>query len=624
MKKLFSLVIAIMMLALPVLATAEGSLGIIGGADGPTEIIVAKEMPKTRYQDALAAGRRVNQTITLTELTGVETGDATTDAAIADLIKALGINIAAQGDEASFAMTLSGEEVATLGGALSGENIYLSSNMMGGTVVVGFDEIEPLINRILDMMVTMGAIGEFEATMIREQITSFKEALEAHELEETAEDLALDEVNTSALEALLPMMMGKITPVEDIIVPRMCDPAVSGLQMVLTNEDIHAVVKQACQFLLDNPMLLDSFAEAAGYPSEEQIAAEWETAGQLYMAFGIYKDEAAFRASQKSIEKDIREVMDDPAFPKIFDGEMTAAVYLDEKDEPVYITASMPILTTEEHFHETDGDLDMVNIEIVEKTVNISMNYTRQTVPQGVAHVCNIFADDTGVTIDALVSEGSTTVTVIATEPEFEPTKLFDLSIKETASETNPGVTCVDVDAALYGAEEPTLESSYDGEYETSDVREYCAGKLTLTAYEYRWPEEPAVIELADAETGTVEYIDTTATVSGDDVQQEVSANSVIIEFNTDTAINGIDYTTDASFVVEAGGVRFGLKLVEETVDPEPSIMTGNVVRPTELNDADFSNWFTGVINAFNAWMAGAIQSLPESVLMLIIYSGMM
>jgi len=599
MKKLLSMVLALVLLTLPAHIFAESSLGIIGGADGPTSVFVPDEVSQSWRDKALAAGRRVNQTITLTELSGVETGDAMADAAIADLIKALGFNFSAQGDEASFAMTLSGNEVATFGGVLSGEDIYLSSNMLGGTVVVGLTEIEGLANRVLDAMVAMGAIGEFDAAMIREELAVLKESLDAHEAEEVAEDAVVAEMDFTALESILPMLMSKITPVEDIIVPRMCDPAVSGLQMVLTNEDIHAVVKQACQFLLDNPMLLDSFAEAAGYPSEEQIATEWETAGQLYMAFGIYKDEAAFRAAQKSIEKDIREVMDDPAFPTIFDGEMTTAVYLDEEDEPVYITASVPVLTTEEHFRDADGDLEMIEIEIVEKTVNISMNYTRQTVPQGVAHVCNIFADDTGMTIDALISEGSTTATVIVTEPDFEPTKLFDLSIKKNANENNPGVTCVDVDATLYnGMEEPNLEIAYDGEYENSDVREYVAGKLTMTAYEYWY--------------------------TAAEESRHATSNSIIIEFNSDTAINGVDYTTNASFAVEAGVVRFGMQMTEATTDPEPSIMTGNVVRPAELNDTDFSNWFNGVINAFNVWLAGLFQALPESVLMLIIYSGMM
>ena len=588
MKKLLSLILALMLLTLPAIAMAEDSVGLIGGADGPTQIVVANSTVKPRFANAIEAGRRVNQTITLTELTGVETGDAMTDAAIADLVKALGFNFSAQGDEAMLTMSLSDKEVANFGHALSGENVYLSSNMLGGTVVVGLTEIEGLANRILDAMVTMGAIGEEEAAMLRESLTAFKSELDAAMQEEKLEDLAIDAMDFSALEAILPMLMGKITQAENIIVPRMCDPAVSGLQLVLTNENIHAVLKQSFQFMLDNPMLLESLAESTGAPTEAQLEAQWETAGQLYMTFGIYESKEAFMASQETVESNLREGMNELASVKILGGDVVVNVYLDEQDQPVYITGTMPILTE---------DTLTANPETM-ITTTVNLTYTRQTVPQGVAHVCNISVEDVTVTIDALVGEGSTVVNVTAAEPECEPAKLFELSIKEAASEINPGVTCIDVDAVLYdGADTAAAAVSYDGEYEYTDAREYCKGKLVLTAYEEVYTDA--------AEWHTFEH-------------------DIVLDFSTDTVFSGVDYTTDASFTVEAGGVRFGMKLVEETTDPQPSIMTGNVVRPAELNDADFSNWFTGVINAFNAWLAGALQSLPESVLMLMIYSGMM
>ena len=588
MKKLLSLILALMLLTLPALAMAEGSVGLIGGADGPTQIVVANNTVKPRFANAIEAGRRVNQTITLTELTGVNTGDPMADAAIADLVKALGFNFSAQGDEAMLTMSLSDKEVANFGHALSGENVYLSSNMLGGTVVVGLTEIEGLAHRILAAIVTIGAIGEDEAATLRESLTAFKSELDAAMQEEKLEDMVIDEMDFSALEAILPMLMGKITQAENIIVPRMCDPAVSGLQLVLTNEDIHAVLKQSFQFMLDNPMLLESLAESTGAPTEAQLEAQWETAGQLYMTFGIYESKEAFMASQETVESNLREGMNELTSVKILGGDVVVNVYLDEQDQPVYITGTMPILTE---------DTLTANPETM-ITTTVNLTYTRQTVPQGVAHVCNISVEAVSVTIDALVGEGSTVVNVTATEPECEPAKLFELSIKEAASEINPGVTCIDVDAVLYdGADTAAAAVSYDGEYEYTDAREYCKGKLVLTAYEEVYTDA--------AEWHTFEH-------------------DIVLDFSTDTVFSGVDYTTDASFTVEAGGVRFGMKLVEETTDPEPSIMTGNVVRPAELNDADFSNWFTGVINAFNAWLAGAFQSLPESVLMLMIYSGMM
>lgn len=589
MKKMLSLIMALVMLALPALAIGENSVGLIGGADGPTQILLTNGKYQTRLQAALDAGRRIEETITLTELTGVQTGDAMIDAAIADLISALGVNASAQGDEASMTITLSGKEAATLAGAMSGEDFYLSSNMLGGTVVVGKAEAELLINRMLDMLVTMNVMSEKEAAYYREQIAVFADAFAAALAEEAQEKLAIEQLDFTALEAILPMMMDKITMADQVVVPRMCDPAVSGLQMVLTNEDVHAVVKQIVQFALDNPYLVERLAESMGYPTEAQMTEQWEKNGLLYTTFGFYENKEDFMASQETVESVLRQAMNELASVKILGGDVTVNVNLDEWDQPVYITVHLPLLT---------ADMLAENPETM-ITTNIDFTYTRQTVPQGVAHICNMSVDDASLTVDMLVGDGSTTVALTAAEPEFEPVKLLDLSIQETASETNPGATCINVAATLYGSEGPSMEIACDGEYEIGDVREYCAGKVVLTAYEYT--ADP------DSETFKLRAV----------------PKNVTVVFDSDTSISGIDYSNETTFAVEAGHVRLGIRMTEVTADPEPSIMTGNVVRPAELNDVDFSNWFVGRIDAFQIWMAEVIQSLPESVLTLLIYAGM-
>ncbi len=591
MKKLLSLVLALVMLALPGLSVAEGSLGIIGGADGPTSLFVAGEIPQPLSEKALAAGRRVNQTVTITEFSGLETGDPMTDAALMDLFKALGLRTARQGDEIEMALTLSGEDALDVGMALNGEDVYMKSSLLGGTVVVNENEVEPLMDRIQAMMVLMEVITEEDAELIREQYAMMQESLAAVEEEPVEEPvLLLETLNFSALEAMMADVRTKVVPVENIIVPRMCDPAAVGVQGVLTNEDMTGIMKALCQFLLDNPALMDYLGAMFGYPTEEQIAAEWETAGQLYMAFGIYKSEEEFRAAQPTFARAVGEVMAEADAQKIIDGEYVVILYADEAGEPVYGTLTLPLYIA--------GETLVEGAAAPGETMTISMTYTRQTVAQGVAHVCNIDVEGTGITIDALVSEGTTTVTVTGVEPEFEPAKLLEASIKEAASETTPGVTCVDVAATLYGGEEPAFEVTYDGEYEDTDARKYAKGKLTMTAYEFVY---------ADA-----------------DEAWRAMPNTVTIEFATETLINGVDFTAETTYVFEAGGVRVGLKAVSETTDPLPSIMAGEVVRPAELTDSDFSNWFVGMINAANAWASNLMLSLPESVLTLIIYSGMM
>jgi len=556
---------------------------------------------------ALAAGRRVNQKFTITEFSGLETGDPMTDAALADLFKTLGLRTARQGDEFELALTLSDVDVLDLGMAVNGEDAYVKSAMLGGTVVVNESEIKPLADRILDMLVLMQAISEEDAVMMKEQIAGMEETLAAVE-EQPAEEpeLLLNTLNFSALEGVVAYVQAKNAPVENIVVPRMCDPAAAGVQTVMTNEDMAVVIKGICQFLLDNPALLDNIGSVFDYPTEAEIAATWAAAGELYMAFGIYESEEEFRAAQPTFANVIREVMAEADTQKHIDGEYIITMYTDEAGELVYATLTLPL--------HIPGETLVEGEEAPGKTVNISSVYTRQTVPQGVAHVCNIDVDGTGVTIDVLVSEGTTTVTVTGVEPDFEPTKLFDLSIKETASETNPGVTCVDVDATLYGGAEPACEVAYDGEYEFTDVRKYTKGKLTLTAYEHTVEYE--TIDTSDVETGDAITIELHPA--------ETVATTIVFELATETLINGVDFTAETTYAIEAGGVRMVLQAVSETADPQTSIMAGEVVRPAELTDADFSNWFVGVINSFNTWLSNVMVSLPESVLTLVIYSGMM
>jgi len=63
MKKLFSLMLAMLLCIGPAAGLAEGDLdlGVIGGADGPTSILVSEELVTSTQmlEDAVAAGRKV-------------------------------------------------------------------------------------------------------------------------------------------------------------------------------------------------------------------------------------------------------------------------------------------------------------------------------------------------------------------------------------------------------------------------------------------------------------------------------------------------------------------------------------------------------------------------------------
>ena len=176
MKKLLSLILAMMMFAVPCLAE-----GVIGGADGPTALFVSEDMitADAILNDAIAAGRRVTMNVTVPEITGVNTGDPAVDTAIVDFVKALGLRVEAQGDEYDMGLSLTGKDVLTLGWAVNGEDAYIKSNLIGGTIVLSLAEVEPIISRLLDMMVLMEAMTEEEAAEIKAQLPAMIETYKA-------------------------------------------------------------------------------------------------------------------------------------------------------------------------------------------------------------------------------------------------------------------------------------------------------------------------------------------------------------------------------------------------------------------------------------------------------------
>ena len=59
------------------------------------------------------------------------------------------------------------------------------------------------------------------------------------------------------------------------------------------------------------------------------------------------------------------------------------------------------------------------------------------------------------------------------------------------------------------------------------------------------------------------------------------------------------------------------------TADPVPSIKDGNVVRLATLTDAEFANWFAGVMNAIQSWPMTLLMSMPAELLQMMMQTGM-
>lgn len=609
MKKLLALVLA-MMLAVPVLALAEDITDIgeditpIGGADVPTDILVAEEMlpAQTPAEQALAAGRRVTTTASITEVSGVDSGDEKMDDAMEKLMEMLAVSFAQQGDEVDFALQINGTDALTLGGTVNGSDIYIESNLIGGAVVVGQDELEGLIDRLLAMMVKLELMTEEDVDMLRSELESMG-AMYAQSAESSMDAmLTLEDVQNfdyTALENLLTLIEEKITPVEEIVVPRMCDPAVSGEKAVLTNADMVAGMKCVYQFIQDNPKLMNYLGYNLGYYTEEEISLLWETSGEFYTAFNIYADYEEFRADYETFPDAIQRMQDELDAQKFIEGEIVFAAYYDEAGLPVYVTMDVPVFVETESLYETTSAE-----EVKGETSKINLTYTRQTVAQGVAHTCNIMLDDSWLTIDALVAGNTTTINMVDNAD-------WNMSVKieTTPSETEAGVELIQVTGETKdGQDLPVMDFVYQGTCADSENRTYMDGTLTLTSYEY--PFEENVVETADAETGTVE-----ATVTEQTEAMEPVAATLVIEFDTETIINGVDFIDTTHVAIKVDGACIALQFVTASSDPEESIMAGEVVRPAELDDAAFANWFVGAYSSLSSWSVNLMTALPEDVL---------
>ena len=529
MKKMLALLLALMMF-MPVLSMAEklgdlGDLGetgsVIGGADGPTDLFVSADA-MSFMEAALAAGRRIDTVLTVSALNGVQTGDPAIDNAVADLLDALALRFSSQDNEGDFALMLSGKDVVNFGGAISGDDCYINSNLLGGTIVVNVNEVEPLLGRLIDMFVLMGAMTERDAEEIKAVLAELMASLEQG-LPAGMEMPALEEINLSALEGVFIQLLGKITEVENPVVPRMCDPAVAGVQLTVNDAEMKQLVKAMFQFLLDNPVLLDYLSATAGLSADV-----------------------------------VKEAMAEVDAQTMLDGEMVVTINVGEDDNIVYATFSLP--------HHEDG-----------VTTQIDAAYTRQTVAAGVSHVVNITIDGRTVTFDGLASDGKFVGNLYA----VDGVKALDVTILTAEEDT------LQVILNAYNDEDTVLSVKFEGECEFTDVREYFAGVLNITQYE------------------------------------NGQAIPMTFRIVSDYAIDGVDFSGVGGFSFEVMGIEVGLQVASQTSDPQESIMSGAVTRPAELDDAAFQQWFIDIINGLMVQLTNAMTALPESVMSLLIMSGM-
>ena len=174
MKKLFSMMLAVLMLALPVLANAEAA--DIAAAGEALEQI----SPSARY---MAEGQEMTVDVTLAPSEIVLSQAQLPEeyaGAIGDLFALLGIRVTAQTTEnqaqSGLALLVDGEEAVNGKVAFGEKGLYAASTLLGDKILlITPDQLKDLGNKLLDQLVASGKISQEALDSLKSFIAQMQE-----------------------------------------------------------------------------------------------------------------------------------------------------------------------------------------------------------------------------------------------------------------------------------------------------------------------------------------------------------------------------------------------------------------------------------------------------------------
>ncbi|MGN0795151.1 MAG: hypothetical protein ACI4MG_11870 [Aristaeellaceae bacterium] len=509
MKKFLAMLLAVLMMALPFAGLAEEDLSAQLSAELNAMLAEMKAqyeaLPATDYtQKALDAGRRIDSTVSLDWLAEGLTGDADTDATIAELIDSLSLTAYQQGDEIYYALGLKQADgtvanLLTFGYASEGDEHFLTTNLLGSsTIAVKVDDLQPVAERLLDMLALAGMLEQSDVDDIKASLPEMKEMLASYADMMTAEMAMLSadlfSMNYDAMIDVTLILAAKAQPVEDFVQPKNCDAAVAAVRFELNGEDMAAIMKSVVKFIQDNPSLRDYFDKYISYANSMMVSDE-------PMTFDALMDEMMAEMEAEAIE---------------LEESLVYTIAVNEAGMPVYGVMTLDDATV--------------------------MTYTCLTMNDG-PHYTVVFGSE----------EKNGTLEIFATES--------DAAISLAFAENGECVMSIDMVITSRSAENPV------------------AFDLVITF---------------DAPSAGM---------------------NLVVKASEDVTLNGVDFTQKEAVTITLNGMDL-LAIIAETntADPGASIKDGNVVRPAQLSDAEFANWFVECYNGLTTWAFSLMMALPASV----------
>ena len=426
MKRILSVMLAVLLLAVPVLSLAAS----------PVEML----------EQAVEAGRPLHAEVSM-QAGEMPMGEADAKL-VSDIINALGFRMdVQQGDapQTSMALKLSGKEVLTFAVAEKGGDTFLKTNLAGADVMAfNEQEAQNTLNRLMQMMADSGLMTREQ---LDEVMAQFASMAGMGSMTSSAEDLEFD---TAALLSLTADLAEGMTMEGVTSQPRGCDEAKTRMSFTMTRDMLLKWVDLCLDMLRKN----ESYMAALNQQLTGMAAAGSEP------------------VTAEELLEQLRQQLND----SITAFSAPVSIFLDEKDEPVYILMDAAVTIAEDDEQE---DLDM------------TFTYTRLTGTEGVNHSATLIANDEekdgmSMTFGLLEGEKRAVVSFDLAEMDEGVTEAPILSLaaellkerEETSARDQLNVTMTLTDSGK--SQSVTLTADASAEQNGEDVDFQVCGKLYL------------------------------------------------------------------------------------------------------------------------------------------------
>ncbi len=559
MKKFVALLLAVLMMALPILGLAEDT---------------------SLVEEAIAAGRKATTTIRLNQLFNDEAlvGKESAET-ISALLNALSLVITEQKDGGSLALIATspaeeGAEPATseisfaYGPTETGDS-YLTSSLLGNQkLVVSDDEILPFAKKLVNAAQLLGMLDAETAAQVQAQIDAadldeVKKQLESALAE--AESISIDE---TAVNAFMETWKDAITvePVEGQ--PKNCDHAVTVITIDMSPEMLKDYYRFCMQSVYHLP---DEIMDA----SLEQI------------------------------------------------GNMSALVraYIDSQGDVVYLTATGESIETT--FVDKDGEeMDPETVELlkqylteeelvgrfeeVQTKMTSEVELTRLTRDHDVAYSLNVEVKQADKTIGTLTGS-------LVMEDNGHALAQLDMTIPSEDPEEEHEVISVTVDVQAASTETTEDTTVKVDVLVPAHGPEATVNTTTVTVN----------VHTARTETteDTMVKVDVVATEEAAEAKDVISVNALCnvnaVKDGVDVTENASFVVT---MDVQEDGAAHHAKLLDisaatVTGEPDAPVPDADCVHPAMMTDNAFLGWIGDLMNSLQMNFMTFMQTLPEEVL---------